>query len=167
MAWRRDEGALTRWLGFSSESLSKIEDIELATLKIHLVLEDASKSLLAARLAVKEDAFFDLRIDFSTLVDVALEGAGNSHLVGALRALNTARNYVSHHVESSQFMDKLALFVRESAAGAAPKSGPVSMPAGHWPNHPKEQFTALKEAFDEAAFAIFDLAINGIPKAQA
>ena len=33
MAWNKEEGALVRWLGFSSKALVKINDIELVALK--------------------------------------------------------------------------------------------------------------------------------------
>ena len=48
----QDEPAIIKWLNLSQESLVKIEDIELATLKIHIVLEDALKFLLSKRLLV-------------------------------------------------------------------------------------------------------------------
>jgi hypothetical protein len=152
MAWKKDEGALGRWLSFSNESLSKIDDIELAALKIHLVLEDALKYLLGSRLGTDEEDFFDLQIDFRTLADIALAGIGNGHLLGALRALNTARNHLSHRMESQLFSEKLEVFVMEIAYMRGQKT--------KWPKEPQEQLGFLKKSFDDAAYAIFDIAIN-------
>ena len=50
-----DESAIIRWVRFSAESLTKIDDIELAALKIHIVLEGALKFLLSKRLTANED----------------------------------------------------------------------------------------------------------------
>ena len=154
MAWNKDEGALVRWLGFSSEDLVKINDIELTTLKIHLVLEDALKCLLASRLKTNEDVFFDSSIGFKTLVEIALAGVTNDHLRGALRSLNTARNQMSHCVESNEFNEKLEIFVREIGYMLGRKTV--------WPADLNERLRLLREAFDDAAYEIFDIAINGL-----
>jgi hypothetical protein len=115
MAWDRDAGAIVRWARFSTDSLARVDDIELAALKVHIVLEDALKFLLAQRLGVPEDAFFDTSVDFGALIEVSLAGIDTPHLKGALRALNAARNHVSHRVDSPEFDDKLETFVREIA----------------------------------------------------
>jgi hypothetical protein len=155
MVWKKDDGALIRWLTFSSESLSKIDDIEFATLKIHLVLEDALKYLLASRLGVDDQFFSDSRIDFSVLVEVALAGMNKGGLLGALRALNTARNHLSHRMESPKFIEELEVFVCQIANMQRKKI--------KWPTEPTNQLHLLKESFNEAASAIFDIAIN-LPK---
>jgi hypothetical protein len=91
---------IARWSRAQTEILTRIGDIELGILKSHLMLEDVLKFVLAKRLHAGDDEFRDLRLDFSTLVDVAMAGLAKPHLVGALRALNAARNHVSHRVES-------------------------------------------------------------------
>jgi hypothetical protein len=67
MAWRKEDGAIFRYVEFAQESLVKIDDVELAALKIHVVVEDMLKFLLAARLGVDEGYFFDQRDRFATL----------------------------------------------------------------------------------------------------
>ena len=154
-----NDDAIIKWLRLSEESLTKISDIELATLKIHIVIEDALKFLLSKRLNANEDALDDLRIEFSKLVEIALAGINNPHLLGALRALNKARNNISHRINSTAVSEKLEVFVREIAymQGVEP----------HWPSELSDQIEILRKAFYEAGYAIFDFAINSIPKNSA
>src|SRR5687768_12528002 len=99
MLWNKNDHPIMRWANFTSEHLTQIGDLELATLKVHLVIEDALRYLLATRLRMTEGLFEDLRIDFSLLAELTLRG-GNPLLLGAIRALNAARNAISHHVDS-------------------------------------------------------------------
>ena len=154
-----DESAIIRWLRFSEESLTKIDDIELAALKIHIVLEDALKFLLSKRLITNEDTFDDLRFEFSKLLEIALAGINNPHLLGALRALNNARNSISHRINSSAVSQKLEVFVREIAYMQGEKP--------HWPSELSDQIKSLRKAFYDAGYAIFDFAINSTPKNSA
>jgi len=156
VALEKEKDALVRWVIFTNESLSKIDDIELATLKIHLVLQDALKYLLASRLGVDGDAFFDLQCDFPVLAKIALAGTDNRHLLGALLALNTARNHMSHRIGSPNFTERLEVFVREI--------GHMQEKPTEWPRELPEQLSLLKDAFGGAAYAIFDVAINRYKK---
>lgn len=151
-----NEGAIIKWLSFSEESLTKIDDIELATLKIHIVLEDALKFLLSKRLIANEDIFNDFRIEFSKLVKIALAGMNNPHLLGALQALNKARNSISHRINSSAVLKNLEVFVREIAHMQGEKP--------HWPSDLTNQRNSLRKAFYDAGYTIFDFAINSTPK---
>jgi len=159
MTWDKDDSAIITWLRFSEGSLSKIDDIELATLKIHLVLEDALKYLLSRRLSSDDDTFSDLRIDFSTLLEIALAGINNPHLLGALRALNKARNHISHRVDSSEFAERLEVFVREIGYMQAEKP--------KWSADSLDQLGFLRKAFHDAAYAIFAFAVNLPPQRNA
>jgi hypothetical protein len=111
----QDEPAIIKWLTLSEDSLKKIDNIELATLKIHIVLEDALKFLLSKRLFVNENYFDDKHIEFSKLVEIAVAGMNNPHLLGALRSLNKARNKISHRLASSEVLKHLKNFVFEVA----------------------------------------------------
>src|SRR5258705_444001 len=91
---------LFRWAKFTAERFSSITDVELAILKIHLVIEDALRYLLAARLGVPEDSLVDIRITFDATSKLALAGIGDCHLIGGIRALNRARNSLSHSIEA-------------------------------------------------------------------
>jgi hypothetical protein len=83
---------------------------------------------------------------------VTLAGTDAAHLRGALRAINKARNNLSHHLESSKFSESLETFVREI--------GNIHDRKTDWPSDLNEQLRLLREAFDEAAHTIFDIAIN-------
>jgi len=154
-----DKTAIITWLSFSVESLTKIDDIELAALKIHIVLEDALKFLLSKRLISNEDAFNKLRIEFSKLLEITLSGINKPHLLGALRALNDARNSISHYINPSVVSEKLEIFVREIAYMHGEKLD--------WPSDLKDQLSSLRKAFYDAGYAIFDFAINSTPKKSA
>lgn len=151
-----NEGAIIKWLSFSEESLTKINDIELATLKIHIVLEDTLKFLLSKRLIASEDIFDDFWIEFSKLVKIALAGINNPHLLGALRALNKARNSISHRINSSAVLINLEVFVSEIVHMQGEKP--------HWPSDIQNQRNSLRKAFYDAGYTIFDFAINSTPK---
>lgn len=153
-----DESAIIRWLRLSEESLTKIDDIELAALKIHIVIEDALRFLLSKRLTANEDTLDDLRIEFKNLLEIALAGINNPHLLGALRALNKARNNISHHIDSAAVSEKLEVFVREIAHMQGVKP--------HWPSDLSGQIESLRKAFYDAGYTIFDFAINSTPKAK-
>jgi len=150
----QDEPAIIKWLNLSQESLHQIEDIELATLKIHIVLEDALKFLLSKRLLVEEDYFDDKRIEFSKLLEIAVAGMNNQHLLGALRSLNSARNKISHRLTSPTVLEHLKSFVYEVAYMQGEKA--------YWPSDPMGQKECLRKAFYDAGFAIFDYAINSV-----
>lgn len=110
------ENAIGRWASFSAERLATIGGVELSILKSHLILEDVLKFVLAKRLGLSDDAFFDLRVEFPTLLRVAMAGVDKPHLVGALRALNSARNHVSHRVESAEVSHEMGVSCRKSDA---------------------------------------------------
>ncbi|HEV8573568.1 MAG TPA: hypothetical protein VGR43_02565, partial [Dehalococcoidia bacterium] len=110
------------------------------------------KFLLAKRLKLPDDALFDLRIPFSLLVKLATAGVKKSQLIGALRALNNARNHISHHVESAKVAADLKLFV-EAAGGLQRKR--LS-----WPSETGQRLAILKEAHDAVTLAIFEVALN-------
>lgn len=151
----QDEPAIIKWLNLSQESLLKIEDIELATLKIHIVLEDALKFLLSKRLLVDENYFDDKRIEFSKLVEIAVAGINNQHLLGALRSLNRARNKISHRLTSPPVViEHLKSFVFNVAYMQGEKPD--------WPSDPAGQRECLRKAFYDAGFAIFDFATNSV-----
>ena len=152
MIWKKDDGALGRFLTFATDQLTTITDIELATLKIHLVIEDTLKFLLSKRLGATDEKFFDVQIGFPLLVDVALAEINNPHLVGALRVLNTARNHLSHRIESPNFIDAIKTFVCEIANMQKKKI--------KWSTESTEQLSLLKDAFEDAAGAIFEIAFN-------
>ena len=154
MAWNETDHPIVKWAKMSVDHLGNIGDIELATLKVHLVLEDGLRYLLAARLGLpkSETALSSTRIDFSLLLELALSGSVNPHLLGALRALNAARNALSHEVESPNVQDRLAAFCGEIGYMTGEKLT--------WPKERGEQIVALRNAFDEAGAAIFDLAVN-------
>lgn len=152
MPREKELDCISRWARFSTEKLTTIGDIELAVLKIHLVLEDALKFVLAKRLGMPDDAFFDLRIEFKTLLDISMAGIRKAHLVGALRKLNEARNHISHRVESAEVPDKLAKFVQE--VGRA-----VHQPLS-WPVDTKERLAILQKCLDETAVALFEIALD-------
>jgi hypothetical protein len=81
-----------------------------------------------------------------------LAGANKPHLLGALRALNGARNHVSHRVESPEVNDKILTFVRE-----------IGRQIGRsitWPPDREGQLAVLQDACGEAALAVFDIVIN-------
>lgn len=148
----QDKPAIIKWLNLSQESLVEIEDIELATLKIHIVLEDALKFLLSKRLLVDENYFDDIRIEFSKLVEIAVAGMNNQHLLRALRSLNRARNKISHRLTPSKVIEHLTNFVSEVAHMQGEKPD--------WPSDLSEQRECLRKAFYDVGFAIFDFAIN-------
>lgn len=150
MVWEKDDSPFVRWIRYSSDSLTRIDDVELATLKIHLVLEDSLRFLLAKRLGLADNALDNLRIEFGKLLEIATFGLGADHLLSALRALNNARNHISHKVESSEFREKLGTFLREIAHLRKRKH--------IWPVDTMEELRLLRKAFDDAATEIFDLA---------
>ena len=143
---------IVRWSKSQTEILTRIGDSELAILKSHLVLEDVLKFVLAKRLRVSDDEFRDLRLDFSALVDVAMAGLGKPHMVGALRALNAARNHVSHRLESPELSDRMCVFMQEVGRH---KGTPMT-----WPGEPDRQLPALLEASEEAAWDLLQVAVS-------
>jgi hypothetical protein len=76
----------------------KIDNLDLLLLKGHVVVEDALKSLLAAKLGADPLAFRKIH-SFPLLVTLAFSG-DKSKAVQALKqaliALNTARNHAAH-----------------------------------------------------------------------
>jgi hypothetical protein len=56
MAWSKEAGATMQWAEISTLALTKTNDIELVTLKTHLVIEDALRHLLATRLGLQAEA---------------------------------------------------------------------------------------------------------------
>jgi hypothetical protein len=153
MAWDESEHPIMKWVNLSVDHLPQIGDLELATLKVHLVLEDCLRYLLAARLALPtpETALSGTRIEFSLLLELAFAGNPNGHLCGALRAINSARNALAHHVESPKLQEKLAIFCQEA--------GYIDGTTVKWPMSKEEQLIVLKQAFDDAGVTILKLAI--------
>ena len=147
MAQSKDDDAITRWVRFTDDRFATITDVELATLKIHLVIEVVLRYLLAARLGVKENSLPRIN-SFELLSQLALAGE-DSHLVGGIRALNDARNSVAHR-ESRDLQDKLADFVREMGHNKRKKID--------WSTDTSVQLHALGEAQEEAGAAIIVLA---------
>lgn len=146
----KGEHALKQWAKFSKD-LSAITDIELATLKIHIVIEGVLRYLLAARLDVPESVLKDL--GFATLLELSLGGIGNGHLLGGIRALNRARNSLSHTLESVDVLHgELDKFVRGIGYMAPAKKT-------DWPTTSTEQLRVLKSTFDKAGYAIVSLAV--------
>jgi hypothetical protein len=141
-----------RWSKSQSEILTRIGDIELAILKTHLVLEEVLKFVLATRLRVSDDGFRNLRIEFFTLVEVAMAGLRKPHLVGALRALNKARNHISHRLESPELSDHMRVFMREVGRH---KGTPMT-----WPVDADGQLPALLEASEETAWDLLQVAVS-------
>ena len=158
MAWEKDDSPFIRWIRYSSESLKLIDNVELTTLKIHLVLENSLRFLLSKRLGLTDNALDDLRINFGTLLEIATFGLGADDLLGALRALNNARNSMSHEVESPKFRENLGKFLKEIARLRKRKHT--------WPVETTEELQRLREAFDDAATAIFDLAFAAEARAK-
>ena len=144
--WNSNDHPLMRWVNYAVEHLPQVGDLELATLKIHLVIEDALRFLLAARLDVPENTFTETRLDFSLLCEIALAGAA-PHLVGAVRAINAARNHVSHRIDTVPFEQKLATFIMEA--------GHLIGNTAHWPTDNSARLTAVREALDTVASQIF------------
>jgi len=144
--------AISRWAELSTEKLAAIGDVELAILKNHLVLEDVLKCVLAKRLRLAEHAFADLRTGFPTLLEIAMAGVDKPHLASALRALNGARNLVSHRVESPEVSGKMAIFMQEVGRQLG-----VSMT---WPDGRDAQLAALARASGEAAVELFQVALG-------
>jgi hypothetical protein len=152
---RKGEDAIDqfgRWI----EDALKINDIELLTLKGHVVIEDALKYLLAAKLKADLTEFVTtIRINhFPTLVTLAFAGEGPLYdqLGEALHALNEARNKAAHWIEDPRFIERLASFVDQIAGmdGSTHK----------WPTESEEQLAGVRWALDEAATAILSRAME-------
>ncbi len=93
---------------------------------------------------------------FNVLFQIALAGIDNPHLFQAIRALNCARNKISHNIDSSSIVSQhLEDFVREVALMQGEKH--------HWPSDLTGQLEILRKAYYDAGYAIFDLALNKIP----
>lgn len=144
--------AVTQWAKFEEDSLSTITDIELATLKIHIVIEGVLRYLLAARLDISEDELEKQRLPFATLLELSLGGKGNDHLLGSLRALNKARNALSHRLESADVHGELEKFVCQIGYMTSAKKI-------DWPTTSTEQLRVLQDAFKVAAYEVVSLAI--------
>ena len=148
----KGEQAMTNWANFSVDSFSTITDIELATLKIHIVIEGVLRYLLAARLNIAESVLVNRHISFATLLELGLGGIGNDHLRGSIRALNSARNSLSHRFENAEVHKELEKFVR--GIGYMTSAKKID-----WPKTSTEQLRVLKDAFTEAGYAIISLAV--------
>jgi len=144
--------AIARWANISREKLAAIGDVELAILKNHVVLEDVLKCVLAKRLGVPESTLADLRIEFPALLEIAMAGVAKPHLLGALRALNGARNLVSHRIESPEVSEKMAVFVQE--VGRQLRAGWA------WPEGRAAQLEAVQQAAGEAAIELFRVVLR-------
>lgn len=155
MAGSEDDDGMTRWSSFRHQ-FSSITEIELATLKIHVVIEGILRYLLAARLGIPENKLEELRLRFEIISELALAGVGG-HLIGGVRALNEARKEVAHRIANTDVLhEKLEIFVREI--------GYMKKKKVEWPNNQSEQLLVLKDALDDVALAIFLLASE--PKNQ-
>jgi hypothetical protein len=152
MLWDHTDHPIVRLAKFAIDQLPTIGDVELATLKVHLVVEDALRYLLSARMGVDENAFVEKKIEFAVLADITLTGFNEAHLVGAVRALNAARNLVSHRVDATPFGEKLATFCMEA--------GYIVHETVKWPDDTGPQLQALREALERVAFRVFELAIQ-------
>lgn len=148
----RDETAITRWATFSAATLAAMGGVELAILKTHLVLEELLRFVLAKRMGLSDDAFGHLRINFATLLEISTAEIAKPHLVGALRALNDARNHVSHRIESAEVASKMSTFMQEVGQQLGK---PMS-----WPGDPHQQLRALDEASGEAAVELIQIALR-------
>jgi len=141
-------------------SIKNLEDVELATLKIHIVIEELLIFLLSVRLGVAE---LTLRnkiktdmgsISFYYLLEIALTGTKNQHLLGSLRKLNNARNSISHTLDKTEVLEKLEGFVGLVADNLkAPNT-----PKPFWSTETIGQLDALQTAFNIAAWHIIALA---------
>jgi hypothetical protein len=150
MAKRKGDDAISRYVRFTDEHFSTITDVELATLKIHLVIEAVLRYLLAARLGIKEDLLpKPSQLRFGLLYELALAGVEDRHLVKGIKALNSARNSVAHR-ESPDLQDKLADFVCEIRRSKRTEFD--------WPMDTSVQLRALGEAQEEAGAVIIELA---------
>src|SRR5207247_9557087 len=108
--------------------------------------------MVARRVGLPGGAFFQLRIDCGTLLEVSLAEVHKPHLLRALRALNTARNHVSHRIESHDVPSKMATFMQEMGRELG---RPMS-----WPEDSHEQLRALHEASDETAVELIKIALR-------
>lgn len=85
-----------------------IADVELLTLKAHLLVEAALRHLLCARLELRSDVL--PRLSFWTLSHLAMSGMRERWGAGPLRAvlaLNEIRNAYAHHVAPSDQTKRL------------------------------------------------------------
>lgn len=120
----QDDNAFFRWLGYVPK-LEAIDDLELLTLKIHVVVEDALQHLLAHRLDIDEKQMKKIRLRFQFLVTLALGGLdAPEQLRPALLALDDARNFAAHRIGSVDFTNSLQAFIKH-AAGFDPLSRPA------------------------------------------
>ncbi len=149
---KRGENAITRWATFSAENVATIGAVEVAILKTHLVIEDVLRFVLAKRMGLSDDAFVHLRITFATLIELSTAEIDKPHLVGALRALNDARNHVSHRVESGEVSNKMTTFMQEVGRQLG---RPMS-----WPEDQSERLRALHEASGETAVELIQIALR-------
>ena len=153
-----DEERIDEWIAFFADSYEKITDLELATLKGHVVTEGALRILLAYRLDVSENTLSTRlkkaagHVSFSLILELALAGLGESHLLGGLRKLNAARNSLAHVFEGGDQIlhGYLASFVNEI--------GKRENKNIDWPPTLSEQLRVLGEALTSAGGAILALA---------
>jgi hypothetical protein len=143
-------GVFEQFSDWIDETL-KIDDLDLMTLKGHLMVEDALKYLLAAKLRPRKDPeAFAAKIDiraFEQLARLALvdekDGPG---LLGAVRALNGARNKMSHWIGHPEFLTDLNAFVERMRSL---KGDPHK-----WPSKKEEQLALVRRALDRATSRI-------------
>jgi hypothetical protein len=140
-----DETAFNRWLG-SIPQLQAITDVELLTLKIHLVAEATLQHLLAQRLGEDETRFKDLRVGFESLISLALPSEDSDRLQSALMELNKARNAVTHGKDTFQTS------IRQFTEHASQLTGGAD--AG-----PVVTVSAVQHAGETVVFAIFERAV--------
>lgn len=133
----------------------QIDDLELLTLKGHVIVEDALKYLLASRLGVDPVTFrttIQLR-SFPLLVQLAFAGdEKNQDLVEAIRTLNSARTKASHWMADPRFSDDVQRFVRQMFA--------IHGQPFSWPAQPAAQLESIRKALDWTASQIFVIAVG-------
>jgi len=93
--------------------LDDIDNLVLICLRGHALIELALQDLLATRLATDANSLQNL--NFARLADLALAGLPPS-LIGTVSHINRVRNYAAHHLDASDFEQKIDEFFRERAA---------------------------------------------------
>jgi hypothetical protein len=90
--------------------LENFDNLVLICLRGHALIELTLRELLTTRLAV--DATSVGSLNFARLADLALAGFPES-LSGAVSHINRVRNYAAHHIDASDFEQKIEEFFRE------------------------------------------------------
>lgn len=139
------------------DTTPKIDDLELMTLKCHLMVEDALKYLLSAKLRPRKDPEeFAAKIGIRTFRDLAvlaLVDEDDEHgLRSAVIALNEARNKMSHRIDHPEFLNNVRDFVQQ--VNALPP-----LKKRKWPSTKADQLASVRQAADETINRILHSAI--------